>query len=193
MNWTRATILFFTLLAMHMGPWAKHAFAQDSAVSGNSSSVSKGKGNDGVGIAVMGGVAFSPTQLNDGSGGTRMGGASAAWGMFVDIPILPMFYIAPATTLYQVKFPNKNDLVTDLDMNLKLIVPLLFWRLGAGATVGVTNAESQYRAHYGGLVYLGFRVIPVIELFAMAKYIRIARSEQDVDNIHGLFGLMVRL
>jgi len=142
----------------------------------------------GVGLGVAGGASFSPNQV---SGTNVHGGTSEAWGFFVDIPLLPTFYIAPSTTLYQVNLGNGKKPVTDLDMAFKFIVPFTIFKAGAGVLVGTTTTEANYKGHYGALGFFSASLLPNLEAFGMVQYKR-WMSDPAMDNVQVLAGGMFR-
>ncbi len=142
----------------------------------------------GVGLGVAGGLAYSPTTLRGFD--TFKDKASHAWGFFVDIPLLPTFYISPAAMLYEANLGKGKQPITDIDLNFKFIAPVWKLKLGVGALGGVSNAEGSYRAHVGGLGYAAYNVFGNIDIFTMIQYKYLFRINQDTHNIHTFLGGM---
>lgn len=145
-----------------------------------------------VGLGVAAGLNYSWTKLKQGDV-ERDVGTGFAWGFFVDIPLLDTFYISPAAILYEADLGTGRNPVTDIDLNFKFIVPIRPLRLGAGATVGISNAEGDYQGHYGVLALVSVDVVANLEAFILAQYKRLLRDEaKDTDNLHGFVGAMFR-
>lgn len=143
----------------------------------------------GVGLGIAGGGAYAAADLEESEDTAE---ATPVWGFFVDIPLLPTFYISPAAMLYELDLGQGKRPVTDIDLNFKFIVPLGFGRLGAGLTGGITNAEADYAFHYGVLGYASLKLVSNLDAFALVQYKKIIHEELDarVDNVHGLVGGM---
>jgi hypothetical protein len=141
----------------------------------------------GVGLGVAGGASFSPDKVQ---GTSVRGGTSEAWGFFVDIPLLPTFYIAPSATLYRVNLGKGMNPVTDLDMAFKFIVPFAIFKAGGGVLVGTTTTAESYKGHYGALGFFSAAFFPNLEAFGMVQYKR--WMSEPVDNVQVLAGGMFR-
>jgi len=186
--------------ALQLGFWALPAFAADpsreSVATTDNPNDNRGDYTDrfdNIGVGVMAGVAYAPNDFDE-NGSKSDGGVSEAWGLLVDIPVVPWFYLSPAATFYRVDLPGGTSTVTDLDMNFKFVMPVDAWRLGVGGLVGASNIEAMYRVNYGALIYAGYRIRPSLELFAMGRYKSIHRGNlEDVNNLHAFLGIMVRL
>ena len=146
----------------------------------------------GVGLGVAVGGSYSPTDIaDDPTKASRTPGSSLAWGFFVDIPLLETFYISPAAMLYELDLGTGKRPVTDTDLSFKFIIPLGDLAIGAGFTVGITNAEADYAGHYGGIASLALKLVPNFGVFAMMQYKKLLRDEKtDIDNLHGFVGGM---
>lgn len=149
----------------------------------------------GVGLGVAAGISVSPTNFTTG-GVRRSAGLGFAWGFFVDIPLISTFYITPAAMLYELDLDLEEgrELVTDLDLNFKFIVPISDFRLGFGINSGVTSAERRYSFHYGLLGYLSYNFVANLDIFYLFLYKRLVRKDPDIDidNIHNFLGIMFR-
>lgn len=147
----------------------------------------------GVGLGVAGGVAYSATEI-DAAAVREAVGARPAWGFFVDIPLLPTFYITPATMLYDfddLDGDGDREAVTDVDLNFKFIVPIGDLRLGAGLTAGLTvGVEDGYTPHYGLLGYASMNLVANLDAFALVQYKKLLRDAGEVDDVHAFLGGM---
>ena len=148
----------------------------------------------GVGLGVAGGFAYSHTKV-DRAGVQEAVGARPAWGFFVDIPLLPTFYISPAAMLYTMKGINgdtKDEAITDVDLNFKFIVPVGALHFGAGLTAGLSSGvESGYVPHYGVLGFASLNLVANLDGFALVQYKRLSRSTSpQIDDWHGFLGAM---
>ena len=151
--------------------------------------------NVGLGVAVGGAYSGSHTDVNNAR---KEVGTRPAWGFFVDIPLLPTFYIAPAAMLYSIKNAAGNDTaVTDVDLNFKFIVPIGDLHLGAGLTAGLSTGlpskPNGYTPHVGGLGYLSYNLVANLDAFLMLQYKRqMVENASAVDDIHAFVGGMFR-
>jgi hypothetical protein len=149
--------------------------------------------NVGLGVAVGGAYSGSRTDVKSAREeiGTR-----PAWGFFVDIPLLPTFYIAPAAMLYSLKNAAGNDTaVTDVDLNFKFIVPVSSLKFGAGVTAGLSSGvqPSGYAPHYGLLGYASLNLVSNLDAFVMVQWKRLTREHANsIDDTHGYVGAMFR-
>jgi hypothetical protein len=150
----------------------------------------------GVGLGVAFGGAYSGTQVDRNSVKESVG-ARPAWGFFVDIPLLPTFYISPAAMLYTFKNINgdgKDVAVTDVDLNFKFIVPVGSLHFGAGLTGGLTSGvQTGYATHFGVLGFASLNLVANLDGFVLVQYKRLNRDVTPViDDIHGYVGAMFR-
>jgi hypothetical protein len=158
-----------------------------------------------VGLGVAGGIAWSGSKIDYRSATATAGTASEqigtrpAWGFFVDIPLLPTFYISPAAMLYSMKYDDAGNTrpVTDLDLNFKFIVPISDLHLGAGLTAGLSaglpSKPNGYVPHVGGLGYLSYNLVANLDAFLLLQYKRqMVENASAVDDIHAFVGGMFR-
>jgi hypothetical protein len=148
----------------------------------------------GVGLGVAAGLAYSNSEINV-QGAKQAVGGRFAWGFFVDIPLLPTFYITPAAMLYDLKDVNNHTLkATDIDLNFKFIVPIGDLHLGAGLTGGLTSGvEASYAPHYGLLGVISYTLVANLDAFAMVQYKKMVRdSGGNISDIHAFGGGMFR-
>jgi hypothetical protein len=148
--------------------------------------------NVGLGVAVGGAYSQSRIDVNDVR---KEVGTRPAWGFFVDIPLLPTFYISPATMLY--RFRNAaggSNAVTDVDLNFKFIVPLSSVRLGAGVIAGLTSGVQEgYAPHYGLLGQASLNLVSNLDAFVLVQWKRLSIEHTDtIDDTHGFVGAMFR-
>src|SRR5512141_1161940 len=141
-----------------------------------------------VGLGVAFGGAYSGSHTDVKSAREEVG-TRPAWGFFVDIPLLPTFYIAPAAMLYSLKNPAGNDTaVTDVDLNFKFIVPVSALKFGAGVTGGLSSGvqPSGYAPHYGVLGYASLNLVSNLDAFVLVQWKRLTREHADsIDDTHG--------
>ena len=139
----------------------------------------------GVGLGVAAGADISKSHNIDTN-------AQFSWSFFVDIPLMPTFYITPQTAIYELKLGPGIDkkALTDVDLNFKFLVPLGFATLGAGLTAGLTTGLGDYLGHYGALAYFSLNLVANLDAFAMVQYKRLQYGGQNIDNIHGYLGGM---
>lgn len=145
---------------------------------------------EGVGLGIAVGADYSNADVRLENTGTleRQGKASLAWGFFVDIPLLPTFYISPAAMLYELELnEGTKQSITDIDLNFKFIVPLHRLRLGAGITAGLTTGLGEYLGHYGVLGYAALNLVSNIDAFILVQYKEL-RHDRDINNLHAYVG-----
>lgn len=145
----------------------------------------------GVGLGVAAGVAYSGTKVTLSETRDAIG-ARAAWGFFVDIPLLSTFYITPAAMLYEIDMGDGKVSATDVDLNFKFIVPIGPLRIGGGVLGGLTTGLGDYRAHYGISGYGAFNAVANLDFFVLAQYKRLVDPSLPVDDLHGFAGAMFR-
>ncbi|MEK7704482.1 MAG: hypothetical protein AAB426_05940 [Myxococcota bacterium] len=142
----------------------------------------------GLGMAIGADYTNADVRLANTSTLERQGRTSLAWGFFVDIPLLPTFYISPAAMLYELELnEGTKTAITDIDLNFKFIVPLNRLRLGAGITAGLTTGLGDYLGHYGVLGYGALNLVSNIDAFVLVQYKEL-RHDRDINNIHAFVG-----
>lgn len=142
-----------------------------------------------VGIGVALGASYSPTAFKHG-GLSRRAGDSLAGGFFVDVPISQLLVVSPGATLWGADLGEGKKPATDLDLVIKLRLPLGGFRLGAGVGAGLSHLENSLAAHLTAVASGGLQLSARTEAFVMMAYKHVVRSAQNLENLHGLAGVI---
>ena len=142
-----------------------------------------------VGLGLALGASYSPTAFKHG-GLSRRAGDSLAGGFFVDVPISQHLVLSPGATLWGADLGDGKKPATDLDLVIKLRLPWGAFRLGAGVGAGLSHLENSLAAHLTAVASGGLQLSPRTETFVMMAYKHVVRSAQNLENLHGLAGVI---
>ena len=107
------------------------------------------------------------------------------WAMFVDIPLVKFFHLAPSAEIYRV---GKLHL-SDMCLGFRFMIPTRILSINLGIVPGITAAGDQIHINLGGELGVTGRIVSNLGWFVNSKYEEVFTDGGGLHTIH-LYGGM---